>query len=85
MSTTTTHIEKKKMLAPKLRFKDFREDWVTRTLEEVSDTFKSGESITSKEIFDSAEFPVYGGNGLRGYTNTFTHEGFYVLTQHSIH
>ncbi len=79
MSTTTTHIEKKKMLAPKLRFKDFREDWVTRTLEEVSDTFKSGESITSKEIFDSAEFPVYGGNGLRGYTNTFTHEGFYVL------
>ena len=25
------------------------------------------------------DFPVYGGNGLRGYTTSFTHEGHYVL------
>ena len=30
MSTTTTHIEKKKMLAPKLRFKDFGEPWLNK-------------------------------------------------------
>ncbi len=79
MSTATTHIEKKKALGPKLRFKEFKGEWLTHTLEEISDTFKSGDSITSKEIFDNGEFPVYGGNGLRGYTNTFTHDGFYVL------
>lgn len=40
---------------------------------------KSGENITSFEIEDSGEYPVYGGNGLRGYTSAFTHEGDYVL------
>lgn len=41
--------------------------------------FKSGETITSLEFDDSGDFPVYGGNGLRGYTYTFTHDGVFVL------
>lgn len=40
---------------------------------------KSGESITSDSIRPDGEYPVYGGNGLRGYTSTYTHEGNYVL------
>lgn len=40
---------------------------------------KSGEGITSKSITDYGQFPVYGGNGLRGYTSTYTHDGDYVL------
>lgn len=40
---------------------------------------KSGESITSSEIKDSGEFPVYGGNGLRGYYSESTHNGHYPL------
>lgn len=77
--STTKKDAVKNLLAPKLRFKEFKEEWTTHTLEEVTDTFKSGESITAKDIFDEGEFPVYGGNGLRGYTNTFTHNDFYVL------
>jgi type I restriction enzyme S subunit len=39
----------------------------------------SGEGITSEDIEPSGTYPVYGGNGLRGYTDNFTHEGDYVL------
>jgi restriction endonuclease S subunit len=66
-----------------IRFKDESEndypDWVERTLEEICVTFKSGEGITAKEIFEEGKYPVYGGNGLRGYTNSYTHDGFYIL------
>jgi type I restriction enzyme S subunit len=40
---------------------------------------KSGESITSLEINPSGTYPVYGGNGLRGYFEKYTHDGTYVL------
>ena len=40
---------------------------------------KSGESITSESIEETGEYPVLGGNGLRGYTSGFTHEGHYVI------
>lgn len=40
---------------------------------------KSGENITSEQLDDSGDYPVYGGNGLRGHTSRFTHHGDYVL------
>lgn len=40
---------------------------------------KSGETITAKRISDMGKYPCYGGNGLRGYTDRFTHDGEYVL------
>jgi type I restriction enzyme, S subunit len=42
-------------------------------------SLKSGDSITSESIEESGEYPVFGGNGLRGFTSAFTHEGRYVL------
>lgn len=42
-------------------------------------TMKSGESITSAKIDDYSPFPCYGGNGLRGFTSRFTHDGEYAL------
>lgn len=53
-------------------------EWEVKRLEEIS-TMKSGDGITSAFISDTGDFPVYGGNGLRGFTTTFTHEGDYVL------
>jgi type I restriction enzyme, S subunit len=40
---------------------------------------RSGTGITSEEIEDEGLYPVYGGNGRRGYAERYTHEGGYVL------
>lgn len=40
---------------------------------------KSGEGITSENIFAEGEYAVYGGNGLRGYSDKYTHHGNFVL------
>lgn len=40
---------------------------------------KSGDSITAESIDEESKFPVYGGNGLRGYTSAYTHNGDYIL------
>lgn len=42
-------------------------------------SMKSGESITAERITSEGKFPCFGGNGLRGYTTTFTHDGNYTL------
>lgn len=42
-------------------------------------SMKSGESITAERITSEGKFPCFGGNGLRGYTTTFTHDGSYAL------
>ncbi|MFL5384463.1 MAG: restriction endonuclease subunit S [Longimicrobiaceae bacterium] len=52
--------------------------WEKKKLKYVA-FLKSGEMITSDTIDASGEFPVYGGNGLRGYTSAYTHCGDYVL------
>lgn len=55
-------------------------EWEIKRLGDICSYFKSGESITSKDISKKGEYPVYGGNGLRGYTNKkYTHDGAYVL------
>ncbi|WP_313101559.1 restriction endonuclease subunit S [Epilithonimonas sp.] len=55
------------------------EDWEISRLAEICSTFRSGNSITSENIFSEGDFPVFGGNGFRGYTNSFTHSGEYIL------
>lgn len=42
-------------------------------------SMKSGESITSANIDQFSKYPCYGGNGLRGFTTRFTHNGHYAL------
>ncbi len=40
---------------------------------------QSGEAITSTDIEATGSFPVYGGNGLRGFSERYTHDGDFVL------
>ena len=40
---------------------------------------KSGDGITAMSIEPGGEYPVYGGNGLRGYTSDYTHDGSFAL------
>lgn len=54
-------------------------EWDFLPLSSITTNFKSGEGITSEDISKDGEFPVYGGNGLRGYTSSYTHDGPYLL------
>ncbi len=43
---------------------------------------KAGQFVSASDISDKQEtglHPCYGGNGLRGYTKTFTHDGTFPL------
>lgn len=40
---------------------------------------QSGSNLTSNEISDTGSYPVYGGNGLRGFYGSYNCEGSYVL------
>jgi len=57
---------------------DIPEHWEVKRLKYVV-SMKSGEGITSDQIKESGDYLVFGGNGLRGYFDSFTHEGNYVL------
>lgn len=57
---------------------DVPEHWETCKLKNLG-YFKSGTNLTSLQIEDNGEFPVYGGNGLRGYYDKYTHDGEYIL------
>jgi type I restriction enzyme, S subunit len=57
---------------------DVPEHWEIRRLKQIA-RLQSGESITALRIDEQGEFPVFGGNGLRGYTTRYTHDGDFVL------
>lgn len=57
---------------------DIPEHWEVKRLKYVAN-MKSGDGITSDQIKEFGDYPVYGGNGLRGHFDSFTHEGNYVL------
>ena len=82
IDTTTGKLRPSYHDAPHL-YKESKLGWIPREWEvakvrEVC-TMKSGEGITSKSIYEMSDFPVYGGNGLRGFANLFTHDGEYTL------
>lgn len=54
------------------------ENWNVLALKHVV-SMQSGEQITAEDIEPNGDYPVFGGNGLRGYTSAFTHDGFYAL------
>ena len=52
--------------------------WEVRRLKTIC-SMKSGDGITAETIEETGDFPVYGGNGLRGYASTYTHNGEFAL------
>ena len=42
-------------------------------------TMKSGDGITTESIFQEGPYPVYGGNGIRGYSRNFNRDGHFAL------
>lgn len=71
---------------PKVKFKETGISWLGKIpkhwgicrLKDCG-TYKSGDNITSEQIEPIGEYPVYGGNGLRGYFDNYTHDGDFAL------
>jgi type I restriction enzyme S subunit len=54
------------------------EHWGISKIKFLAD-LKSGTNLTSEVIEPAGDFPVYGGNGLRGFYGSYTDEGHYIL------
>lgn len=52
--------------------------WEVKKLKYVA-SLNSGNTINAESIEPEGAYPVLGGNGLRGYTTTFTHDGHFAL------
>ncbi|WP_086489766.1 restriction endonuclease subunit S [Thioflexithrix psekupsensis] len=68
---------------PSLRFPEFREagEWVEKSLKNICQ-MKAGKFVSMSEIKEKSGqdlYPCFGGNGLRGFTRTYTHDGIYPL------
>ena len=68
---------------PAFRFPEFQNkgEWEESTLGDICD-MQAGIFVSASEICDVKKdtmYPCYGGNGLRGYTHSFTHFGIYPL------
>jgi len=68
---------------PKLRFPEFRDApaWQDKQLAKICE-MRAGKFVAASAIHEApAEglYPCFGGNGLRGYTKTYTHTGKYPL------
>ncbi|WP_312915281.1 restriction endonuclease subunit S [Candidatus Competibacter phosphatis] len=75
--------DEEKPLVPRLRFPEFREagEWEEQPLS-MCCHLQAGKFVRASDIQETASadiYPCYGGNGLRGYTQTFTHSGRYPL------
>ena len=75
--------DEKTKLVPKLRFPEFRgaEGWAHSVLARACD-MQAGKFVAATNISEhnpNGYVPCYGGNGLRGYTSTHTHNGTYPL------
>lgn len=75
-----------KGLNPHIKMKDsgiewlglIPEGWKVLKLNYIVE-MKSGNFISAENIEDEDLYPIYGGNGIRGYYSEYTHEGFYPL------
>ena len=79
MTTMADNKDKKVLNVPHLRFPEFSGEWEKYTIGDLCEEFKSGKNIKAESIQEEGVYPVFGGNGLRGYTDRYNHDGDYVL------
>lgn len=53
-------------------------NWKWKKLKHIA-RMAAGDAITSEDIQEMGDYPVYGGNGLRGFTDNFNRKGEFVL------
>jgi type I restriction enzyme S subunit len=53
-------------------------DWELKAVKRVA-KLRAGTAITAESIQEVGEFPVFGGNGIRGFNSSYTHDGRFPL------
>ena len=51
--------------------------WQVKRIKDLSE-LQSGDAVTNQQFTDEG-YPVYGGNGLRGFFPHYNHQGEYIL------
>lgn len=64
---------------PAIRFQGFSGELNRISLNNATSVFRSGKFLKAEDIKKQDIYPVYGGNGLRGYTADYNHNGTYAL------
>jgi type I restriction enzyme S subunit len=54
------------------------EHWEVKKIKYVA-ILKSGDNITSEQINTESKYPVFGGNGVRGYFDKYNNDGNHIL------
>ena len=75
-----------KGLDPNVKMNDSGVEWIGEIPEnwdvckiQYMANLKSGYNLTTEQITDEGLYPVYGGNGIRGFYHEFFNDGEYVL------
>ena len=58
--------------------REIPKDWLVSRVKFYC-TMNSGDNITAQDIETEGRYPVYGGNGLRGYFSKYNYDGKYIL------
>lgn len=57
---------------------DIPEGWKVCRIKDLVN-LQSGTNLTTMDISDNGLFPVYGGNGIRGYYDKYSNDGEFIL------
>lgn len=57
---------------------DIPEGWNVCRIKDLVN-LQSGTNLTSLDISDTGSYPVYGGNGMRGYYSHYSNDGDFIL------
>lgn len=57
---------------------DVPEGWRVCRIKDIVN-LQSGTNLTTMDISETSKYPVYGGNGIRGYYHEYTNEGEFIL------
>lgn len=75
-----------KGLDPKVEMKDSGIDWLGKIPKHWKHCyvknlgkFQAGTNLTVEDLNDSGQYPVFGGNGIRGYYDRYAFDGDYLL------
>ena len=67
------------MKSPKIRFKEFQNEWNSRILGEVCNKFDNLRIPIAENLRKKGNIPYYGANGIQDYVDGYTHDGEFVL------